>query len=311
MKLKYFLVAFLISLPFWWGVNLLQENLEDYLLAQIAKPFQEIQLIEIPKKPSKPLLEIEAKSAISVKINSTGQEKILFEKDSEKPLPIASVTKLMTALVVLENENYNLENLITISPIAASQENGFHPGNLRAGERVTLRKLLELILIYSSNDAAWALAEVIGTENFVQDFVQEMNQKAKVLGLENTHFANPTGLDPSGPISIEGGLIFFNHSTAKDLFRLTNYILKNQPLILEISRREPSSPSEIGILNLFLTQRVIGGKTGYTDTAGGCIVFVFSDDGTPEIFFINVILGAESPAARIEEMQKLVDWLNL
>ncbi|GAH62018.1 unnamed protein product, partial [marine sediment metagenome] len=150
-----------------------------------------------------------------------------------------------------------------------------------------------------------SLAEVIGETKFVD----LMNEKAKNLGLEKTNFVNPTGLDPEDPENLKYSSATqdnFNHSTAKDLVKLTQYILKEQPLIFEISSQ---GSIKNGIFDLFLIQEIIGGKTGYTDEAGGCILFVFkNEDGN---FLINVILGAPSPSARIEEMQKLIDWLNL
>ena len=133
------------------------------------------------------------------------------------------------------------------------------------------------MLIYSGNDAAWALSE--GTENFVG----KMNQKANDLGLENTSFVNPTGLDPEGLKFNPENLNYFSHSTAKDLVRLAQYILREHPLIFEISAQDSNPPItqkiKDGIFDLFLTQEVIGGKTGYTDEAGGCILFIFKDEG--------------------------------
>jgi len=162
-RIKIFLIAFILALPFWWGVNIFQENLENYFYAQISQPLQEISEVKIPEKPQKPNLELQAKSAISVKINKTGKEKVLFKKDINQPLPTASLTKLMTTVIVLENpENYNFLETVAISPTAAAQDNA--PGdwsNLTSGENRTVKNLLEIMLIYSSNDAAWAYPKLL------------------------------------------------------------------------------------------------------------------------------------------------------
>lgn len=273
--LKFFFIAFFVSFFGVFVLNAFQQNLESAFYAQISQPFQQIYEVKIPEKPK---LDLKVKAAILVKINETGRQKVLFEKNADQILPIASLTKLMTAVIILEHqENYG-----------SSQED-----------------LLNRMLIQSDNKVAQALAEVIGETKFVD----LMNEKAKNLGLEKTNFVNPTGLDPEDPENLKYSSATqdnFNHSTAKDLVKLTQYILKEQPLIFEISSQ---GSIKNGIFDLFLIQEIIGGKTGYTDEAGGCILFVFkNEDGN---FLINVILGAPSPSARIEEMQKLIDWLNL
>jgi len=304
-NIKIFLITLILSLPFWWGINVLKENLESSFYAQISQPLQDMSFVKIPEKPQKPNLDLQTKAAISVKINEVGREKILFRKNIDQPLPIASLTKLMTAVIVLENsEDDSLSKKVIVSPKAASQEDVPVFGNLKSGDKLSVKKLLELMLIYSSNDAAGALFEVIGQEYFVE----KMNQKAEILGLENTHFVNPTGLDPENLLYNLDNLDYFNYSTARDLVKLAQYILKEHPLIFEISRKEPLYLIKDGIFDLFLTQKVIGGKTGYTDEAGGCILFVFkNDEGN---LFINVILGTPSASARIAEMQKLIDYAS-
>lgn len=301
---KILFFSILLSSLFFLMINLIQKELENFFTAQITQPFKETVFVKMPPKKEKPKLEIEAKSVLSIKIQKNGREKVLFEKDSQKILPIASLTKLMTAIIALEN--YDFETTSIISKRAAHQANAPHYGNLdkEVGKKFNLEQLLDLMLIYSSNDAAWALAEVIGVENFVK----KMNEKARELGLENTHFVNPHGLDPEN-LSFEEFPENFNYSTAKDLVKVSQYILKEHPLIFEITKKEPFYLIENGIFDLFLTQEIIGGKTGYTDEAGGCILFIFKDN--KENIFINLILGASSTSARIEEMQKLINWLNL
>jgi D-alanyl-D-alanine carboxypeptidase len=284
--LKIFFISLFLSLPFWWGINLFNERLENYILAQVSVPIENI--IFVPPK-RKPPLFLNAKSAISVKTDLENFEKILFAKEEKTPLPIASLTKLMTALVVFE-EGYDLNEKVLISKQAASQEDVPVFGNLKEGEGLKVEELLELSLVYSSNDAAFALSEKI------PNFVEKMNNLAKKLGMENTYFSNPTGLDS-------------NYSTAQDLVKLTKYILKNHPQIFEISRRPPKYKLDNGIYSIFLPKEIIGGKTGYTPEAGGCLLFIFRDEKEPNIFYINLILGTKSIQGRVEEMQKLVDWI--
>lgn len=309
-RIKFFLIAFFVSLPLYWGINFFQENLEQFFYAQISEPFQNISEIKIPQKPAKPELNLEAKSAFSIQIKKNNKEVIAFKKNSKEILAIASLTKLMTAVIVLENEIYDLENTqVTISKTAAKQENVPNYGNLdlEIGKKFDVGKLLDLILVYSSNDAAFALSEVMGVENFVM----EMNRKAAELGLENTHLVNPTGLDPENIFYNQETFDSFNYSTTENLVKLSQYILKNHPLIFEISLRKGPYPFTNGVSSLVLqeNQTALGGKTGYTDEAGGCILVVFRNE--KENIFFNVILGTKSQTARVAEMQKLIDWLSL
>lgn len=277
-------------------INFCQNNLENFLYAQISEPFE--QMVEI-KVSQNPPLKLEVNSAISIKISPSGREKILFKKNTEEILPLASLTKLMTAVIILEDANYDLKRLITISKTAAEQENVPDYGNLKAGERFTVEKLLELMLSYSSNDAAYSLSELIGVNNFVK----KMNFKARELGLSQTNFLNSTGLEDSQNN--------FNYSTAEDLAVLIKYILKNHPLIFEISLKKKMYLTRNGVSDLVLadSQTMLGGKTGYTDEAGGCLIFLFFNEKGSII--MNIILGASSTETRIQEAQKLINWINL
>ena len=310
---NFFLIAFFVSLLFWWGVNVSGEKLENFFFWQEISENPQIftAQLNLEKKLEnlKPVrnreigdLEIGAKSAISVLINNEGNPRILFEKGGDKRLPIASLTKLMTVSVVLEN--YDLTEKVEISKEAVLQESEF--GNLKIGEEFFVKDLLYPLLMESSNDAAYALSETIGEE----EFVDLMNIKAANLGLENTFFLNPTGLDPDNLSDLT------NYSTAKDLVKLTNYLLKNQPLIWDIlGTFEFDLYSSDGVLHHRLKNtnellkegaNIIGGKTGWTPQAQGCLLLVY---GTPQNRgkIINVILGSED---RFGEMKKLINWLN-
>lgn len=306
-EFKIALLSFVLSLPVWWGINNFQGRLEKFFYAQITEPIQTMTFVEVPKESLKPKPDIKAKSAISIKINSAGKERTIFNKDTNEILPIASLTKLMAAVIIIENpSDYDFSKVLTVSKKAESQDNVPNYGNLKAGESYSIEKLLNLTLAYSSNDAVFALAENIGVENFVE----KMNQKALELGLNNTHFSNPTGLDPEGLYYGTTTQNSFNYSTARNLSSLADFILNNHPGIFGISLEENGYKFENGVSEIVLPEDeiMLGGKTGYTDEAGGCILCCFHDKNGD--YFINVLLGTISHAERVVEMQKLVNWIN-
>ena len=270
-----------------------QKYIENYFFSFIAQPLFEIPQLKIPKDETKKP-EIEAKAAISYKVGK--REKILFKKNEKDVLPIASLTKLMTALISLEN--YDLSDPIKISKLAEKQDDVPNYGNLKEGEVFSVKKLLNLMLVYSSNDAAYALAEKMGVEKFVQ----KMNQKAKEIGMEKTIFFNPTGLK-------DGNL---NLSTAEDLLKMINYILKERPEIFEMTKEKGIYDVQNSIFDVKIleNQKLIGGKTGYLPEpeVGGCMIYIFeNENGT---LFINIVLGTKSIEERVNQIQKLVDWIN-
>ncbi len=328
MSFKLLLIAFAVSIPLWCGANVLQQNLEQVffiqeiknnpqiLAAQINQQILEEKLREIYIAEEQEIksLELIAESAISVKVDTNNRiQKILFEKNSDKKLPIASLTKLITSYTVLEN--YDLDEVIEISEQAISQEENF--GNLLLGEKITVEDLIYISLIASSNDAAYALAEQIGEKAFADLMNLEMQ---KTLAIENTHFVNSTGLDPDEP-DIE-----YNYSTARDLAKFTGHLI-DKPLIFDIlSTLEIKFSSADGTFhhlkttNQFLETRddseriqwlpnVVGGKTGWTPLAGGCLILILEaprNDG----YLINVILGSNDKFGEMEKMINVI-WKSL
>ncbi|MBU0547006.1 MAG: serine hydrolase [Patescibacteria group bacterium] len=302
-ELKYFSVGFFLSLVFVLGMNDFRNILENFFYKEISEPFENMVLAQLPIKDEKPA--IEAKSVISLKINKYGREKILLRQNIDEILPIASLTKLMTAVVVLENQNnYSFSKTIVLSEKAASQDNVPIYGNFKQGDSFTIENILRLMLIYSSNDVAWALSEVITTENFVQ----KMNQKAQELGLTNTNFINPTGLEPKELNGSQIDPMQLNHSTSQDLLNLTRYILDKHPLIFQMSLDQGPYATHNGVSGIYFPPdfRAVGGKTGYTNEAGGCMLLV--SENSQQTIFINILLGASSPTQRIVETQKLINW---
>jgi D-alanyl-D-alanine carboxypeptidase (penicillin-binding protein 5/6) len=233
--------------------------------------------------------ELAAQSFYIVEINSG---KVLAQKEPEKIQPIASLTKLVTALVVLERANLKDEIVISTSSIATEGE----MGNLIAGETMTIESLMDAMLIESSNDAAVALAE-----KFNGQFVNYMNQKAAQLGAKNTHFSDPSGLSPE------------NLSTAKDIAKIMQEFIKHPTLTQITKMPEADILSSDGKHNHHLINsnkllskypEIIAGKTGYIDESGNCFVIAIHPQNE-EATLIIVILNTQD---RMGEMDKLIQW---
>jgi D-alanyl-D-alanine carboxypeptidase len=230
-----------------------------------------------------------------ISINEKG--KILYAKNINQQFSIASITKLMTALVVLDQLNPDSNAEVSKNAVDTYGE----MGNLVPGEKLTVRDLLYIMLIDSSNDAAIALAENV--EKNGKNFVELMNQKTKNLHLDNSSFADPSGLNPN------------NLSTAYDLTVLMNNDLMN-PLIEKIISTEKidvASTDGKNIHHLVSTNELLGkvsgmeaGKTGYTEEAGECLIVAVKNE-TDSRYFISNILGA-GIGMRFIEMEKLIKW---
>ncbi|MDP3093219.1 MAG: serine hydrolase [bacterium] len=303
--LNFFTIGLGFSLIFTLIVNGAESELEVFLMNNVYFP----QTVFLAQAPGDILAKktsfdpgIEAKSALVVKIDDNGRQTVLFDKNSGQKLQIASLTKLMTALVSLETQP--LSEKIEITPEIVSQEG---ESSLKIGEKIAVKELMKMAIVESSNDAADALAEIYGRENFVN----LMNFKAKEIGLRSTNFSTPTGLEA-----------YNNFSTARDVANLTIFILKKYPLILNISAQASiiilSENEEVHHrafnTNELLTSfeeiadlEIVGGKTGYTDESGGCIILVLRDGDN---YFVNVILGAGSRETRFSEMKKLIEAFN-
>ena len=310
-NLKFFFIALILSLPFWWALNIFQPYLENFFYRQELAHNPRIltaqanQLaFEESVKNLRPFrygkaeeLTLTAKGAISLLINDDGQEKTLFEKNIAQSLPIASLTKLMTAYVILKE--YDLTKEIKISKEAVNQEESL--GKLRVGDILLVEQLLYPLLMESSNDAAFAL--VNDYDGMTQEiFVELMNLETKSLGLVNTHFINVTGLD-------NDNLKETNYSSAYDLTILAKELLKS-PLVWQILTTPKINlyGQELVNTNKFLGKMngVIGGKTGYTEKALGCFLLVIEAPQNNG-YLINVILGAGD---RFAEIEKLIGWVN-
>ncbi len=229
----------------------------------------------------------------AVVIDASTQE-VLYAKNSDHKLPPASTTKLMTAIIALENKS--LSDIVTISKTAARVRPT--KAGLREGDKITVEGLLYAALLKSGNDAAVALAEAVaGSE---EKFVRLMNQKAMAVGATNTTFINASGLPGPG-----------QYITASDLSKIMICALKYPKLkeiigtaVIEVSTEEGKT---LSLKNtdklLWLNEEVIGGKTGYTANAGHCLVCAAEHD-TKTI--IVAILGSPSRKALWKETESLL-----
>ena len=206
--------------------------------------------------------------------------RVLYESNAHEALPMASTTKVMTALLALERGN--LDDMVTAGPNAFGV-----PGTsiyLSLGERLTLRDMLYGLMLASGNDAAVAIAEHIG--GTVPDFCRMMTERAEEIGCENTVFTTPHGLPADG-----------HHTTAWDLALITREALKNADFRQIVSTQRASIPWAGHEYNRVLNNKnkllsayagAIGVKTGYTKAAGRCLVFAAERNG---LELIGVVLN--------------------
>ncbi|HVF69446.1 MAG TPA: hypothetical protein VNA13_02670 [Xanthomonadales bacterium] len=236
--------------------------------------------------------DITAKSALIYDIT---RNKTIYEKSASTRLPMASLTKIMTAVIALENRRPDDRYKVTEKDLVGEDSMG-----LTEGEIVTFDKLLYGLMLPSGNDAAEVLANNHPTGR--DGFIIDMNQKAKSLGLKDTNFVNPSGLQGDGD----------QYTTSYDLLVITRYALSNFPQFAKVvSTAEYSIPSTsthkafdlYNATNLLTTyEGVKGVKTGYTPEAGLCLVTYLDYKGHK---IIGIILNSEN---RRTEMRTLLDY---
>lgn len=239
-----------------------------------------------------------AKSAIMIEA-STGE--ILFQKNKDEKLPPASMTKMMSMLLIIEEiEKGNLkwDEVITASSNAASM--GGSQIFLEAGEKMTVEELLKGISIASGNDATVAMAERIsGSE---ESFVKKMNDKVKELGLKNTHFSNATGLT-----------IDNHYSSAYDMAMIAKELIKHEKILEftgtyeEYLRKNTESPFWLVNTNRLVRfyDGVDGLKTGFTKEAGYCLTSTAKREG---MRLITVVMNEETSEKRSADTSRMLDY---
>ena len=242
-------------------------------------------------------MELKAKSAVLMDVN-TGT--VLYEKNAHEALPPASVTKIMTLLLVFEaidSGKLKYDDLITVSEYASSM--GGSQVFLEPGEEMSVHELLKCVVVASANDAAVALAEAVGGSEAT--FVEMMNNRAKELGMKNTHFENVTGLDDD----------VTNHViSAYDIALMSKELLSHEK-ITEYTTiwMDTIRNGEFGLSN---TNRLVkffkgitGLKTGYTSGAGFCISASAKRGG---MHLVAVIMGSSTSNERNVEASRLLEF---
>lgn len=237
---------------------------------------------------------IDAKSGL---VYDTRSGRFLYAKNPRIKLPVASLTKILSAVIVLDNLDLKETVKIPKEVLRVDEEKQ----SLYLNEEITVQSLLKLMLIESSNDAAYALAWHADSKGI--NFVEKMNEKARVFGMNDSNFLDPAGLNDNA------------YSTAEDLVKLIRNSIKHNLIwdILteksvvvksvdgKIEHRVESTDQLLGVI-----PDIFGGKTGYTDGALGCMILVV-DIPDKNDKLISVVLGSKS---RFEDTKKLVDWVK-
>ena len=243
-------------------------------------------------------LNLEGESAILIDYASG---KVLYEKNADAKLPMASMTKIMSMILIMENidnGNLNYNDKVVISKNASGM--GGSQVFLQEGEEYKLEDLLKCIAVSSANDAVVAMAEKISGS--VEAFVELMNKKAKDLGLENTNFANPHGLDNEN-----------HYSTARDMAKMGQELLKYQDILRFTSIYEDylTKPdgSQVWLVNTNRLVRFYDGvdglKTGYTTDAGYCLTATAKKN---DLRLISVVMKASSGDSRSKDTATLLTY---
>jgi serine-type D-Ala-D-Ala carboxypeptidase (penicillin-binding protein 5/6) len=294
--------------------------------------------VKLPEILPRPLIKTD-----SPKLNINAKYYYLADEESgamiagsnyKVRVPIASTTKIMSAIVILEN--YKLDEVVTVSTTASTQVGA--DAFLRPNEKITVINLLHCMLIKSGNDSAYALAEHMNSKKMsdsagivepndaptesegmsitsttdatfsstVKSFVDKMNEKAKELGMVDTHYEDPAGLDVTG------------YSSAYDLYVATKYAMKNE-VFREIVAKQSYVAKNVDntiyhelknsnrLVAEYQYQGALGVKTGYMPEAGHCLVGAAKRNGHT---FISVILSTylDTPSASADESLKLLNW---
>jgi D-alanyl-D-alanine endopeptidase (penicillin-binding protein 7) len=297
ISLFFFVLLGLLSFPKMQNENLFSAiPTEDNLEKKNENILAKLDFFKTEEENKKINFRLRAKAVVAIDLD---EKKILFEKNPDEPLPIASITKLLTAMVFLEQKP-DLDDAITIS-----KEDRSNSGKtrLRIGETLSLRDLLHASLMCSDNCATKALVRSTGMA--VEDFVELMNQKAKEWGLEKSFFVEVTGLSAE------------NVSTALECAKLVFYALQDS-LISHITKQTQYEfyshnrkirRHQIGNSNRLLKSKlnILVGKTGFIQASGYCIATIAEDGNKKK--FSAVVLGAPTNNSRFQQARNLFKWI--
>ena len=257
-------------------------------------------LVIVPVQAQAVQMDIPAKGVLLMDVN-TGT--VLYEQNSHDALPIASVTKVMTMLLIMEaidSGKIGWQDQVTASETAAAK--GGSQIYLKVGETMTVADMVKSIAVSSANDCACAMAEhIAGSE---AAFVEMMNAKAKALGMNDTKFVNCTGLDDAAEASE-------HKSSAYDVALMSRELLKNHPDITSYTTiwMDTVRNGEFGLSNTNKLVRFYNGatglKTGFTRAAGYCLSASAKRD---DLHLVAVVLGSETSQERFSACKSLLDY---
>ena len=249
--------------------------------------------------------EVPSVSAGSAILIDNRTNKVLFSKNADARMYPASTTKILTAILTLENGN--LDDVVTASHDAVTSiPEGYSVADIQVGEQLTVEQLIEVLLVYSANDAANVLAEYVGGS--IDSFVSMMNTKLNELGLNNSHFTNAYGRHDEN-----------HYTTATDLAKLMQYCIKNADFrryagiascaIPATNMHDARLYNSTNLLvvpgNSFYTSYVTVGKTGFTSQAGDCLV---SAGYNNDLELVCVVLNCPSSAGRFQDTINIYDY---
>lgn len=287
--MKFRIVSFIIVIILLFNYSIVFADLEDNESIDVDKIKEE--MVETSATATD---KLNLNSRVAV-IYDRASGRILYEKNGNKQTPMASTTKIMTAIVVLENSK--LTDVVTIDQKAAGT--GGSRLGLKKNDKITVNDLLYGLMLRSGNDAAVALATYISGD--VNGFVKLMNKKAEELGLVNTHFVVPHGLDMPG-----------HYTTGFELAKIADYALNIKKIKEIVSTKSYTvtingSPRVISNTNELLgnLNGVYGIKTGFTNGAGRCLVTACKR-GNLDV--ITVVIGADTKKYRTSDSIKLVEY---
>ena len=296
-KISCIFLLFMILFSFFYTEKALETWEVSYDLEEVDNEnidIDEIQKEVIETSTNVEKLKLDSRIAL---IYDRASGRILYEKNGNKQTPMASTTKIMTAIVVLENANLN--EVVKIDSKAAGT--GGSRLGLKKNDKITVNDLLYGLMLRSGNDAAVALANYVGGS--IEGFADMMNRKAEEMGLKNSHFIVPHGLDNEG-----------HYTTAFELAKMADYALKIDKFKEIVSTKSTTIyinnyPKAINNTNQLLgsVSGLYGVKTGFTNGAGRCLVSACKRD---DLDIITVVIGANTTKERTSDTIKLIQYAN-
>lgn len=290
-----FFTAMLLIAGGFMGVNQFMPEERSINIIEGSQPVSQTVAVSNDK------MKVAAKAAILIDGNSGS---VLFAQNEKKPLPPASVTKVMTILLVLEscdNGKINLDDKVTISEHAASM--GGSQMYMEAGEQHTVEELLKGVIMVSANDGCVALAEYLCGS--VESFVDKMNSKAKSMGLENSNFVNTNGLPVEGHYSCAYDIAMISKKLMEYEFAHKWFTAWQEDI--KVGKEGKQNKFTLSNTNKLIKtyNGAIGVKTGFTEDAGYCLSGAAQRDDSR---MIAVVLGCETSEIRFSETTRLLDY---